>query len=102
MPQLQSVLLASKSALCPRSLRDKHFDPIMSVLAIYHKYIGGVSSFKILFLFYMHGCFASPQRPEDGTGFIRAEDIDRGELPWESNLGPLEKQPLSLTAEPSL
>ena len=45
------------------------------------------------------------QRPEEGVRFLGAEVTDGCELTygcWDSNPSPVEKQPVLLTAEPSL
>ena len=50
-------------------------------------------------------CAQSPQRPKEGIRFSGTGITDRCEPAggcWELNLGPLEKQPVLLTAEPSL
>ena len=56
------------------------------------------------FLFYVHQCFACMYVCEGirapGTGVTDSCELPYGG--WELNRGPLEKQPVLLTAEPSL
>jgi len=59
------------------------------------------------YLFYVYGCFICMYicTPEKGIRFHRTTVIDGCEPPcgcWELNLGPLEKQSVLLTPEPSL
>jgi len=64
-------------------------------------------------MYVCYGCFAylylmctwCPQRPEEGIGVPRATVTDGYKPPcgcWESNLSPLEEQPVLLTFELSL
>jgi hypothetical protein len=49
-------------------------------------------------------CIQCPQRPEEGVRSLGTGVRDSYELPcgcWELNLGPPEKQPVLLRAEPS-
>jgi hypothetical protein len=48
-----------------------------------------------------HMCVYCPQRPEEGVRVPKTGVTDSCEG-WDSNLDPLDKQPVLVTAEPSL
>jgi hypothetical protein len=61
-----------------------------------------VCMYVCMYLFYVYECMSlSSDTPEEGIGSV----TDGCEPPyscWELNSGPLEEQPVLLTAEPSL
>lgn len=59
--------------------------------------------FVFIYVFYVYGCFVCMFvcTPEEDFGYPRATFIDGCEVPGIES-GPLEKQPVLLTIEPSL